>query len=157
MFAEFHDERADQMRALAKNISSPTERFAAKSDSLAKAGFISRQFFPQEELFVQPLNTDKLLDTMGGGEDAKRARFRAALMSQFPGNSLMWAIPMPEASESPAGGAGRLQTAGKALGAALERNAAVKAALKAATAPNSEYAEAVRVATERALAAQRAW
>ena len=83
----------------------------------------------QPEVNLQRLSTDKLLDEMAGGENARRARFRANLMAMYPTNSLMWSIEPPSA----AGGASAVASSPslKALGAALERNAAAKA-LKAA-------------------------
>jgi len=158
MYAEFHDERADQMRALAKSVGSPTERFAAKSDSLAKAGPIVSQFFSQPEVNLQPLSTDKLVDSMAGSEDARRARFKAMLMSMYPTNSRMWVLEPPTAAGASVGSTGSSKARGAALlesaAAALQRLEAAKA-LKLAVDGGSGglYAEAF----ENARRVQATW
>ncbi len=130
MYAEFKDVVADQMRDLAKGISSPTERFAARSDSLAKAGPIVSQFFPQKEMNVEPLSTEELVTSMAGADNARRARFREAMRQQHPANPGMWDVPPPTPPERTFMGGMSWAPEKAKSGGALSKSAQVEAEAK---------------------------
>jgi hypothetical protein len=158
MYKEIRDENAEKMRDLAKTIRPTTETsyHAAEatmpSDSLAKAGPLVSQFFDLPEVSVQDLDTNALITTLGGGDDARAARFREKMKALYPGFPSLWDMKIPtapmvgnmasrtvDASDASTGGqhwpsAG----AGKALAVALQRNEAAKALKKAASGGDAE-------------------
>lgn len=129
MFKGFRDENAEKMRELAKGILPATERFAGRSDSLAKAGPIVQQFFDQPETNIQTLNTPKLLDAMPGSHHGLVDRFRERMKELYPTIPELWDVPAPVGNMSE-----RYQekSLASSLGRALELNALAKAALAAA-------------------------
>lgn len=99
MFKTFRDTNAELMRKLASEIAAPVERFASTGAPLSKTGPISGQFFPQEELFVHPLNTTEMVESQAGAEHAARWKFREQMRMQYPGHPEMWSLDPPSVTQ----------------------------------------------------------
>ena len=151
MYEGFRDARTELLRALAKNIK-PVTKFQSTGHSFNKAasGGVAAHFFDQSEVSVQHLSTEDLAQNMAGGQVSERFKsgWKDALRAMFPLTPEMWNLPRPSdlvgglvptpktlgaSGEWPErrGNIGWPSESDKALGAALQRNRAVKELAKA--------------------------